>query len=197
MLELILVRHGETDSNIRGTYLGWTDIPLNEQGIKQVDHIAKVLKEEKIEGIYSSPLKRTMQTVQAINKYHQKQITILDGLKERNFGIWEDLIYDDIKENHKELHDHWLQNWIDFTIPEGESAGQTFDRIVKAVDEITSSYEHGKVIIVTHLGVIRNIIAYLLGMDIEGSWHFSVQNGSVTRIQITDGYGVLMSLNEC
>ncbi|MBZ4645488.1 MAG: alpha-ribazole phosphatase [Petroclostridium sp.] len=196
MLELILIRHGETDSNIKGTHLGWTDIPLNEQGIKQAEHIANLLKNEPIDQVYSSPLKRAMQTAHAINKYHGKNIINLDAIKERNFGIWEDLIYDEIKEKHRELHDKWVKDWIDFKIPKGESARETFERVTAAVDEIINKHQEGKVVIVTHLGSIRNIIAYLLGMTIEGSWRFRVLNGSAARIQISDGYAVLTSLNE-
>ncbi|MGE4283658.1 MAG: histidine phosphatase family protein, partial [Clostridia bacterium] len=95
-----------------------------------------------------------------------------------------------------EHHDEWLQDWMDFKIPEGESAREVFDRNVQAVDDIINKHKQGKVALVTHLGVVRNITAYLLGMTLEGSWHFRVSNGSITRIQVDDGYGVMISLNE-
>lgn len=46
--ELIIIRHGETDANVKGALSGWTDISLNERGIEQVKTTAKKLKELKI-----------------------------------------------------------------------------------------------------------------------------------------------------
>ena len=196
MLELILVRHGETDSNIRGTHLGWTDIPLNQEGFRQVNSLAEKYKDQHFDRIYCSPLIRTKQTADAINKYHQIEINYLEGLKERNFGIWEDLVYNEIKDNHTELHDAWIKDWIDFKIPDGESAREAFERAETAINQIISKHQEGRVLVVTHLGAIRFMLASLLGMGIEGSWHFRMLNAAAARVEITEGYSVLVALNE-
>ncbi len=201
MLELIIVRHGETDSNIKGGYLGWTDVDLNANGVIQAKILSDMLKEEKIDVIYSSPLKRTINTAKSIidNKVEgtlgNKGIILVDGLKERCFGIWEDLIYSEINEKYSQIHDEWVNDWIDYKIPEGESAREAYERNTRAVDEIILRHSEGKVLIVAHRGVARFIVAHLLGMGIEGSWRFAINNGSITTISITDGFAVLTSLN--
>lgn len=68
-------------------------------------------------------------------------------------------------------------------------------RAVNFVDEIINKKQQGTVLIVTHAGLIRSIIAHLLGMEIAGAWHFHIDNCSITRIQITDGYAILIELN--
>jgi broad specificity phosphatase PhoE len=123
------------------------------------------------------------------------EVIKVGGLKERCFGIWENLVYSEIKDKYPELHDKWVKDWIEYKIPEGESAREAYNRNTKAVDEIISRHSEGKVLVVTHLGAARFIISYLLGMGIEGSWRFTVNNGTISTIRITDGFAVLSSLN--
>jgi len=114
MLELILVRHGETDSNKRGTYLGWTDVELNSNGIRQACAIRDRLKPVKVDAIYSSPFKRTVKTAEIINENYGLEIIISDNLKERNFGIWDDLTFEEISSKYPAECRKWFEDWINF-----------------------------------------------------------------------------------
>ena len=90
MMELIFVRHGETDSNKKKTFLGWTDAELNDEGIRQACKLGEELKRITFDGIYSSSLKRASKTAEIINEKLNMEIVYSDNLKERNFGIWDD-----------------------------------------------------------------------------------------------------------
>ncbi|AEV69429.1 alpha-ribazole phosphatase [Acetivibrio clariflavus] len=195
MLELILIRHGETDSNIRGSYLGWTDMELNENGIDQVKLLKERLKGVKVDKIYSSPLKRALQTAKIINENYNLDIVTDDGLKERNFGIWDDLTHEEMARRYPEEYNEWINDWIKYRIKDGESAQEAYDRAAVFVDEVIKSNKDGVVMLVTHLGTIRFILAYLLGLGIENSWRFRVNNASITKVEINDGYSVLTMLN--
>lgn len=195
MLELILVRHGETESNARGTYLGWTDVELNENGIQQAQEAAEKLKDEQIGAVYSSSLKRAYNSSFIINRYHSLNICTMEGLKERNFGRWDDLLYDEIKERFEDEHDEWIKDWINFRILDGESGADMYERVGCSLDRIIQSHIQGKILIVTHSGCIKMGIAHLLGLGIEGMWKFAVNHGSISRVQLHEGYNVLMQLN--
>ena len=196
MLDLILVRHGETNSNRNGTYLGWTDVELNEQGIKQAYTAKDKLAGLEINGIYSSPLKRAKKTAEIINENFNLKITYVDDIKERNFGVWDDLTYREIVEKYPDEHSLWMADNLNYCIDGGESSIQAYRRTIKFIDELINSNNDGTFIIVTHLGSIRKIIAYLLDMGIEGSWRFRVDNCSITRITINDEkYAYLTMLN--
>lgn len=195
MLELILIRHGETDSNTKQTYLGWTDKELNEKGLLQVQHLRDRLKETKINGIYSSPLKRTMQTAEIINENFNLDIICSEGLKERNFGIWDDLTYKELTERYPAEYNEWVNDWIKYRIKDGESAIEAYNRSAAFIDELLTSHTEGVFVIVTHLGTIRFILAHLLELGIESSWRFRVGNASTTRVEIKDGFSVLTMLN--
>lgn len=196
MLELILLRHGETDSNVKGTYLGWTDVDLNERGREQAYAAAEKLKGTPIDVIYASPLKRAMHTAQIINTGFNMEILPAEGLKERNFGVWDNLTYKDIVERFPGEHDLWTEDWMDYRMQGGESSREAYERLVDFVDGLLESRKHGTILLVTHLGCIRKIISYLLGMGLEGSWRFKADNAGICRININDeGYAYLTALN--
>ena len=195
MLELIIVRHGETDSNIKGTYLGWTDVELNETGLKQAEVVSEKLKSTKFDFILSSPLKRAKSTAQIINKQHNHKIIYKDSLKERNFGLWDDLTYKEITEKFPVECEAWAKEWSNYSPPEGESAIEVYKNLTGFINKLILDKEQGVILIVTHLGCIRKLISHLLGMGIEGSWRFRVDNCSITKIMITEKYPVLTLLN--
>jgi alpha-ribazole phosphatase len=195
MLELILVRHGETDSNIRGSYLGWTDIALNETGIRQVQLLRDRLKGFKVDKIYASPLKRALQTAEIVNENYGLDIVSVDGLKERNFGIWDDLTIDEMTKDYPTEYNDWVNDWIKYRIKDGESALEAYERTAAFVDELIKRNDDGVFMLVTHLGTIRFILAHLLDLGIENSWRFRVNNATITKIEINDGYSVLTMLN--
>jgi alpha-ribazole phosphatase len=193
MLKLILVRHGETDSSKKGTYCGWTDVELNEQGIRQARKARDILKGLKINAIISSPLKRAFRTAEIINEEFNMEITCCESLRERCFGVWEDLTYETVCERFAEELKHWKKDWINYCIEDGESALEAYNRTVGFIDKLVENNDNGTFIIVTHLGCIRSIISHLLGMGIEGQWRFRVENG---RIQLNEEkFAYLTALN--
>lgn len=196
MIQLIFVRHGETDSNKRGTYCGWTDLELNEEGIKQTCNARDKLKGVRIDAFFSSPLKRALRTAEIINENFGLRIECFDALKERNFGIWEDLSYKEVCQNFPELAKRWEADWVNYCIEGGESALQFYSRVTEFVNDLIKKSKDGVFLLVTHLGCIRNILSYLLGMGIEGNWRFRVNCGSITKVEINDeGYAYLTLLN--
>ncbi|NLD47722.1 MAG: histidine phosphatase family protein [Clostridiaceae bacterium] len=194
MLELVLVRHGETDGNTRGAFLGWTDEELNSEGLKQSGIVRDRLGKIKFDKIYSSPLKRARHTAEIINESQNIEIIYTESLKERNFGIWDNLTLCEVKGKYPEFYCAWERDWINYRIKEGESALDSYCRSVEFVDRDILSKNTGTYLIVSHSGLIRFIVSYLLGMSIEDSWRFRIDNSGVARIEVDNGYGVLTQL---
>lgn len=195
MLELVLVRHGETDSNKRGTYSGWTDTPLNERGRTQAAETARKLEGVKFDDIYCSPLTRAVQTAEIITAAGGCGITLAEPLKEHNFGIWEDMTHAQILERYPEEAAAWEKDWMNYVIKGGESAMQSYERISGFIDGLAAR-ENGTVLLVTHLGVIKYILVHLLSLPVEYIWRFAADNGSITRVVIPeDKFAWLKNLN--
>ncbi|MCX8130526.1 MAG: alpha-ribazole phosphatase [Clostridia bacterium] len=196
MIELIFVRHGETDSNRKGTYLGWTDVSLNEEGLRQAYEAKCKLSNENIDAMYSSPLKRAVRTAEVINENFKLAVIYEERLKERCFGIWEDLTHNEILEKYPEEYGLWTDDHVNYCMEGGESTVQSYNRVTGFIEDIINTHESGTYLIVTHLGCIRKIVAHLLGLGIEGSWRFRVDNCSITRIVVNDEkYAYLTLLN--
>ena len=191
-MELIIIRHGETDANAKGALLGWTDAALNECGIEQAKTASKKLRELKITNIntiFSSPLKRAAQTAEIIsNELGHKNIIYSENLKERNFGNWDGLTIDEIKQLHENIQDTQNISNESLQILQKVTKFGKETKAAKTFDEVAET----TYIIVTHLGCIRYMIPFLLGMPDEYSWRFRVDNGSLVRICINqDRYAYL------
>lgn len=196
MITIYIIRHGQTDSNVRNTYLGHTDIPLNDVGIQQAKEASEKLKNIKFDAIYSSPLIRAMQTAQIITKPHKDiPITMSYGVKERDYGLFDDLTIDEIIDKYPNEHSGWLNNWIEYKIPNGESAIDVHNRSSKTLDKIIQTYPDATVGIVSHLGTTRHMIAYLLGLSVKDSWHFALDNCRCAVIKYENRHGILTALN--
>jgi broad specificity phosphatase PhoE len=194
---ILLIRHGTTDFNKNNILQGRTDNGLNETGEKEAQLLAEYLKEEKIDAIYHSPLKRARQTSEKINRYHHVEYKVINSFSEIDLGDWEGENYEDIVERNKKFHQKWLAD-ADIQIPGGESFNQVLDRIKPGITEILkSTYEN--IIIVGHATVNRAILGELLKMDPGIARKFRMKNCAISKILVftnaADYHTVLESWN--
>lgn len=188
-MNIYLVRHGQSQSNISGRYCGVTDVPLTSAGEAQSKRTARYLRGLKADRVYSSPLSRAS----FMTKLICEQALYTPQLCERNFGAWEGLTYEDICRDYPKEAEKWNADWINYRIPGGESARDVENRCAEFLSRIKT--DDSDCIVITHSGIIRNIITLLLEMEAGQVWRFCADNGSVSHIEITDGYAVLRSLN--
>lgn len=154
-MKLILVRHGETDWNAKSKILSRTDIELNKNGKKQAKIVAKKLKKENFDLIYSSTLKRALQTAEEINKYHKLEIKKTNLLFERDFGDFEGTNYN--KLDLREIRDNHLYKKYNMEKPE------IFEKRITDFIEKYCCKKHGKtILIVAHSGTLKMILYHLL-----------------------------------
>lgn len=196
MTEIYIVRHGQTNSNLRNACIGVTDIPLNEEGIRQSHEVFKRLSGIEFDVIYTSPLSRAVDTVAPYMKENPTTpLHMSYAFIERDFGEWEDLNYAEIREKDPLLYEKWQSDVAAFKLPGGESSNEVRERVDKALAKILSRHEGKRILIVTHLLTARHIIASLLGLEKEKDIIFSLDNGSVAKVEIRKGKGVLTLLN--
>ncbi len=193
MTTVYIIRHGETDSNIRHTCVGHKDVELNENGKKQAEELCARLSNIKLDVIYSSPLSRAIST---ITSYGKAPVIMNYALIERDYGEWDDMTFEEIKASAPEAYKEWIDNWIDYTVPGGESSASVQSRVNDVMDKIIANHKGGSVAVVTHLGTARHIISHLLGLTAEQSWLFTFENARYAVIEIDDsGKGLLKGLN--
>ncbi|MFO7996535.1 MAG: histidine phosphatase family protein [Dehalococcoidia bacterium] len=101
MTTMMLVRHGDTDWNVEEIFRGRADVELNETGVKQAELLGKYLEFVPIEAVYSSPLKRALRTAEIIAGFHNIDITSCRELIDFDYGEWQGLSQDTVKERYE------------------------------------------------------------------------------------------------
>ena len=140
MTEIILIRHGETEWNAGEIFRGRIDIELNETGIKQAELLAEYLGEVKIDAVYSSPLRRALKTAEMMAAKHKLDVEIAPGLIDFDYGQWQGLPPQEVKDKYKELYAVWMNNPHRVKMPAGESLDEVRQRAIGVVDKVIAKY---------------------------------------------------------
>jgi broad specificity phosphatase PhoE len=195
MTEIILVRHGETEWNVGEIFRGRIDIDLNETGRKQAELLGEYLSESKIEAVYSGPLKRALNTAQAIARYHHLEAQTAAGLNDLDFGQWQGLSLREVREKYKEAYAEWANHPERVKLPGGETLGDVRERAVKVVNEVIARH-NGTVVLVSHRVVNKVLICALLGLDDSHFWNIRLDTCGLTTFTYENGRFVLARHND-
>lgn len=150
MPRLILIRHGETDWNIEGRYQGQADPPINAKGREQALQLARSMRGVEIELLYSSPLRRALETAEILAAQLDLPIEIDARLQEIHQGDWQTRLRREIQALYPELFRRWESEPWQVSPPGGESLEQVQHRVHAAVDEILRRRHEQPVVLVSH-----------------------------------------------
>ncbi|MEW6189056.1 MAG: histidine phosphatase family protein [Actinomycetota bacterium] len=195
MLRVFLIRHGETQWNVESKYLGSTDLGLTERGKHQTLVLARRLRGESLNSIYSGSSKRALTTAQAIADIHGLEIKVLPQLNEINYGEWEGLTYDEINRDYPRFMERWTAGEEGLP-PGGESLSSFKSRVSEGLQRVIGENAEGKVVMVTHAGPIRAIICEILGLDFSNFWKIKQDSAALNIIDFYDKGGIISLLND-
>jgi broad specificity phosphatase PhoE len=147
---ILLVRHGETDWNLHRRLQGHSDRPLNERGREQARALADELAGDPLDAIYSSDLVRAHETARIVAEARGLEVTALPELRERNFGTWEGLSDDEIRERFPEA--------TDGVLGDGETREAMARRVFDSLQRIADTHPGGNVLVVSHGGPLRAVL---------------------------------------
>lgn len=160
---LLLLRHGATEWNVARRQQGHADIEMNEEGRKQAALIAEELARLPIGAIYSSDLGRALETARLVAQPHDLNVQIEPAFREINEGEWEGL-------TEVEIRQRWPNEWQHRLLsrrPSGESPDEVRARSFEGIRRVVLDNPGKMVVIVTHQGTIRYILAEALGLAPE------------------------------
>jgi broad specificity phosphatase PhoE len=195
MTEIILVRHGETQWNVQEVFRGRIDIELNETGLRQAELLAEYLSRLNIDAVYSSPLKRALNTAQAIASHHKLEVKISPGLLDFDFGKWQGLSHPEVKGRYKKLYVQWLENPHLIRMPEGESLNGVRKRALGVVNEVVAKHE-GTIVLVSHRVVNKVLICALLRLDNSHFWNIKQDVCGITTFSYENERFILTKHND-
>lgn len=182
-----LVRHGQTSWNETQRFQGWLDIELDTIGMLQAKMLADYFKLEIIKHIYSSDLSRALKTAQLIQQKTESPMTISKNLRELNVGNWEGQTWNEITSEFKDEDKINEAQLFEMGKSGGETVTEFQARIVECFKTIISKHsDDDTIIIVTHGGVVRVLLCYILGCDINQKNALKIDNGSISILEIND-----------
>ena len=178
------IRHGETAWNVDTRLQGHLDIPLNEVGLRQAQHLAQTLvQRETIDAIYASDLSRAHSTAQAIAQAMGQSVTVHAGLRERHFGAFQGRTYAQIETELPEHAWHWRKRTPDWAPPGGgESLIVLRERVIQTVEALAAAHAGQHIVMVAHGGVLDILYRAAARLDLQAPRTWALTNTAVNRL---------------
>jgi len=196
MVQLTLIRHGETDWNIERRFQGSSDLELNEYGRQQAACLAGRLADEVYDFIYSSDLIRVQQTAKIALGERHKQARLDKRLREIHFGKFEGMTYAEIKAQYPVELAQWEAD-RNSGVLETERADDLIARIQAFLDDMRAHHtENERVLVIAHGGAIALILSLALGMPPSRWWQLRMDNAAITRINLYPEGASLLAFND-
>ncbi|MCX6760741.1 MAG: histidine phosphatase family protein [Candidatus Nealsonbacteria bacterium] len=180
-MRLFIVRHGEISWSKIG-FLSYTDLPLTKKGILQSKRVALELKNKNIEEIYTSNLRRCIQTAEELTKCLNLKIHIVPQLREVNFGIFEGLTLEEAEEKYPEIFKKRKRNKWNFSMPQGESYKDAEKRVMPLVKKLIKKNKN--IVLVTHVTIIKIILKSLTVISLKKIEKYQYMPAEVVVLEI-------------
>lgn len=184
---IYLVRHGITHSNKKNIYSGWCEEELIEEGIAQANKLGKEMQGWGISSIFTSPIKRAVQTAQILNRYIKGRLIIEPYLKEMKMGAWEGLSEHEVAKQYPSEHKMWLERPAQLRISGRETLKEVQQRAVKAINRILEMRSDKIRLAVTHVAIIRCIFLYFNKLPLNLYKEIDVPNLSIYQLVLDNG----------
>lgn len=196
-MDLLLVRHGQTDWNPIQKVMGHSPICLNETGKKQAQNLADWLKNIPLDVIYSSTMPRALQTAEIIAQGRKIPMIPEPGVAEIDYGDWVGLTFKDLEEKHAEHYHAYRFKASTMAIPGGETVLGVQKRGIEAIERMRKKHTQGeKVLVVSHADVIKAILLHYLDLPLDHLQKLGCDNGSLSVFRFGTAWGDrLVALN--
>lgn len=195
---LYLIRHGESTWNAQGRVQGWGDARLSAKGLAQARAVARRMGAVPLQRLYASPLARAHQTAAAIGARLRLPVHPVADFREVGLGAWEGVPVERLRARYPVLYRTWLRTPSKAKIPKGEGIPPFQRRVLAAFRGVLEEVPSGATVaIVTHGGVIRVILAHVLGIPFDPLMRgISLGNTSITRLAHARSRLAITALND-
>ncbi len=191
-MNLILIRHGQSEWNALNQFTGWKDPDLTAKGIEEAHNAGKIISSLKInfDLVFTSALIRAQNTAQIILKEINQPLSTIknQALNERNYGDLAGLNKDDARKRWGDEQVHIWRRSYDIPPPGGESLKDTGERVLPFfMKEILPHVCEGKnVLVAAHGNSLRSLIKFL----------DNISNEDIVKLEIPTGAPIHYVINE-
>ncbi|MDO8785123.1 MAG: histidine phosphatase family protein [Syntrophales bacterium] len=192
---LYLLRHGQVVNFSEGKYNGHRDVDITDIGVRQMEAMAKRLRNEHLAGVYCSDLLRAKRGAEIIAAEHGLRPQAYSTLRELNIGRWEGLTPAETEEQFPGALDKRRKGLVDYRIPGGESLRDLSKRVLPALRGILDVNRGGNVVLVAHGGVNRVILADAMNLALKYFYSIEQNYGCLNIIDYFTDCAVVKLMN--
>ena len=200
MTRIILVRHGQTEWNVGSEagerFRGRVDLSLDDTGLAQARAVAERLADQPIVAVYSSPLKRAVETARPTAQQLGLPVQLLPGIIDINYGDWQGLSHPEAANAYPDLYPRWLEKPRRVKFPHGESLRQVRLRGMAALKEVAARHEGRVILLVGHQVVNKVLVCAMLGLDNSHFWRIQQDNACINVFEYQDGVFTAVRIND-
>lgn len=194
MLEILLIRHGQTQWNKERRIMGHRPIPLNTLGREQALAVAEALFRTPLDRIYASPMLRAVQTAKVLKK-GRRGVEVIQApeLSEIDYGSWVGRTFEEVRLERSFHQYHVAPSRV--RVPGGEKMRDVHHRAVGFVEELRTRHPEGRIALVSHADVIKIILIHFLGLSLNELMKLRIDNGSVSLLWFNETRARVMAIN--
>jgi broad specificity phosphatase PhoE len=195
---LILVRHGATQNNLcvpprlQGCR---SDMELSAEGLAQAEQTARFLASHAIAAVYSSPLKRALQTAAAIAQPHRLAVQTVDALIECDVGDWEGRAWPDIEREEPDAYRRFVSDPYQHPYRGGEDLSQVHARVVPVFHDLAQRHLGTQIVVVAHNVINRVFLGALLDVLPAKRRGVPQENCGLNLVEYRNGEAKVLTLN--
>jgi broad specificity phosphatase PhoE len=197
MIRLLLARHAPTDWNTKGRFQGHEDIALGDTGRSLAALLADRLGEERIDEIQTSDLRRALETARAVADARGLPLRLDTRLRELNFGSWQGLTYDEVRQAYPEALAAWEADSLRVAPTGGETLAQLATRIGGFLGGLTTEATPDRTVLVAgHQGSLQVLLCLALGLPPGARWQFRVDPAALSELNLYPEGTIVNFLND-
>jgi len=181
-----LIRHGLIRSNAEGIYAGRSSEGLTEEGRNQADRVGRDIAGFGIEVIHTSPLQRTVQTAQILNRYCNARLVEDRDLIEMDLGPWTALSKDQVLAKYPSAYRTWLDHPAQFKEAGIETLESVQERVVRSLNRFLQSQREKIAAFVTHSVAVKVLVLHFRGLPMDWYHRIEVPNLALYRVLFND-----------
>ncbi len=195
---ILLIRHGHTVGGEEKRYKGHIDVELSPEGESQIRSLKQRFNGliETTNAVYCSDLKRAIRSAEIISEGLDITPVIVPEFRERSFGIWEGMSFEEIEKAFPREFNLWKSDPLNYSPPGGESTMEVQKRTIEALGRLLNQHRGDTISIVAHGGINRVILCHFMGIPLSNIFRIEQNFGCLNIIDLyDDGVPVVRLVN--
>jgi broad specificity phosphatase PhoE len=170
MIKILLIRTGDTEYECQGRIQGTLDVPLSEDGRRQIEQLVESLRDQTIGAFYVAPCRASQQSAEILTDQLGIKSRKIDSLHNLDHGLWQGMLLEDVKTKQPKVYRQWQEHPETVCPPNGETLGDARERIQQALAKLAKKHKEGTVAILLPEPLASLLHCMLLHEAVGGLW---------------------------